>query len=137
MRVKDIIEYVSSRKKVNATTIRAAIDYPNENRFVFYIDWKVWLKEWGLSNVRKRKPSQRYKVPLDQAFKTIVAEELVPKEFSVNTISGVIEKRFWKDASSNKNMIRDLIKKLVNQEKIYKIGYLDWYKEHFYKLKSI
>ena len=100
--LKDITNHVLSRKKINEWTVIAAISwYKNEVRFVFYNDWKIWLKEWNLWNVRKKREVPKYEISLSKAYEELLNKNLIPNTFYVDDIRKLLENNFWNKVSKN------------------------------------
>lgn len=118
--MNEITTYVLSRKKVNWTTVKAAINsYENETRFVRYKDWKVWLKEWGLSNVRSKRKIKRYAFSVPKAIDIVFAEDELPLKFSVDEFIVFLKKRFNDKVSDNRNAISAI---LLKKKRIWELG---------------
>lgn len=111
----DITNYVLSRKKIWEKTVLAALNYKNENRFVFYNDKTIWLKEWNLSNVREKREWNLYKIPLSNTFDILKEENLIPDYFTQDDFGNIIIDRFWSDVSSNRWWIYNLLSSLVKK----------------------
>jgi hypothetical protein len=117
--LKEITDYVLSRKKINKLTVLASITwYKNENRFVYYNDWKIGLKEWGLWNVRKKREMIKYKLSLYNAYVDLLNRNMIPDNFYLEDIKKILEDNFWNDVSTNAWGIWFLIKKEVEKWKI-------------------
>lgn len=130
--LNDITNYVLSRKKINEWTIIAAISwYKNENRFVFYTDWKVWLKEWGLINERKKKEVPEYEISISKAFDILKEKDLIPSSFSSKELIEIFYSNFWDKISQNTWWIYSLLK---NKEKIWEIIVKSDSKNNIYSL---
>lgn len=114
--LKEITYYILSRKKINEWTVIAAISwYKNENRFVFYKDWKIWLKEWNLWNVREKRTWSVYEVTLSKAFQILKKEDLIPEIFTLYDFRKLVIERFWDKSSSNQWWIYNLLTSLVEK----------------------
>lgn len=114
--LKDITNHVLSRKKINEWTVIAAISwYKNEVRFVFYNNWKIWLKEWNLWNVREKREWNLYKIPLSNTFDILKEENLIPDYFTQDDFGNIIIDRFWSDVSSNRWWIYNVLSSLVKK----------------------
>lgn len=110
---KDISEYVLSRKKIEENTVYAALDYPHESRFVFLNDWRVWLKEWWLSNLREKKLVNRYEISLNEGFDLLLENNELPKTFTTNEFIDLISLKFGDEISKNRSWFSPLLSKKV------------------------
>lgn len=117
--LQEITDYVLSRKKIWEKTVFAAIGwYKNETRFVFYNDSKIWLKEWGLNNVREKRKIKKYELSISEAFDLLVEKKLIPEYFSSKEIINLFYSNFWSKISQNTGSIFSL---LMNKEKKWEI----------------
>lgn len=130
--LNDITKHVLSRKKINEWTVIAAISwYKNENRFVFYTDWKIWLKEWGLINERKKKEVPEYEISISKAFDILKEKKLIPSTFLSKELIEIFYSNFWDKISQNTWSIYTLLK---NKEKIWEIIVRSDWRNNIYSL---
>lgn len=116
--VAEIQEYVIKRKKVEMNTIRVAIDYPKEFRFCFFNDGKVWLKEWGLWNERKKIRAKKYDLSLNSALEIMISTGIIHRgfEFDKRDLKGLIKSSFpWKEISINDGAIYSTLEKFIRE----------------------
>lgn len=114
--LKDITNHVLSRKRINGWTVTAAISwYKNEVRFVFYNDWKIWLKEWNLWNVRRKREISKYEISLSKAYEELLKKNLIPNTFYIDDIRKLLENNFWNKVSKNTSAIWLILAKQVEK----------------------
>jgi hypothetical protein len=111
--VKEISEYVLNRKKIAENTVHAAIEYPNELRFVFLDDGKVWLKEWWLPNLRRKRDVYKYEVPLTKGFWLLLENNELPKTFTLDQLINIFKLKFGDSVSINSTWYRTLLSKKI------------------------
>lgn len=109
--LKEISDYVLSRKKIEENTVRAVFDYANEFRFVFLDDWRIGLKEWWLSNLRKKKEVNKYNISLSKGLDLLIKNNELPKSFTINELITLFDNKFWDDVSKNKTGYSTLLLK--------------------------
>lgn len=126
--VDEIQKYVLERKKVEAKTVRVALEYPKEFRFCFYKDGKVWLKEWWLWNVREKKPAKKYDISLSKAMQQLLNSGLLKKwEFyDITTLKTLLsELHSDKTITLNTQSMYNILDKMVQGWSINKTNKSD------------
>lgn len=113
--LSEITNYVLSRKKIWEKTVLAALNYKNENRFVFYNNKTIWLKEWNLWNIRKKREVPRYEISLSKAYEELLNKKLIPNTFYVDDIKKLLDNNFWNKVSKNAWAISLLLTKQVEK----------------------
>lgn len=132
--LKEITDHVLSRKKINEWTVIAAIGwYKNENRFVFYNDWKIGLKEWWLWNVREKREVTNYELSIKKAYNILLDKNLIPNSFSSKDLIELLFKNFWDKISQNSWSIYTLLQKLEKKWNL-KVTF-DWNKNIYSLIK--
>jgi hypothetical protein len=111
--IEEISDYVLSRKKIEENTVRAVFDYPNEFRFVFLDDWKIWLKEWWLTNIREKRRTSRHEISLSKGFDLLLKNNELPNSFTTNEFINLINFKFWNEISQNRSWYNALLSKKV------------------------
>lgn len=116
--LKEITDYILSRKQIAEGTVAAVFGYKNEHRFVIYNDKTIWLKEWWLWNVKekkKREANNSYEISISEAFQEILKKNLIPDSFTLKTIQKIMLDIFWDKISSNYHGLHAVLNKHIKQ----------------------
>lgn len=123
--IDEVQKYVLERKQIEAKTVRVALEYPKEFRFCFYADGKVWLKEWGLWNVREKKKALKYDVSLSKALQELLSSGLLRKwePYDIATLKKLLTEFYsGKTITMNTQSMYNALDKMVQRWSINKIN---------------